>query len=242
MEKGYKGLILAAPEKITEEIYQIGGTNISNPMDSAVYLLDLGELVLIECGSGKGFNRLIRNIEFFGFDPADISTVILTHCHVDHVGGASLFRSHFNTSLVMHTLDAEIVERADTRLTAAFCFDIDFQPLPIDVKLSGGQGSFSFRKCKLYWLHTPGHTPGSISVYMDLDGKRVLFPQDIGAPLLKDFDCDPVAWMNSIQKLSALDADMICDGHSGAYGPKSVVKEYLQYCIDSQRQMGYITP
>lgn len=228
------------PKKITEEIYQIGGASISDARDCSIYLLDLGELVLVDSGLGMGFHKLVRNIEFLGLKPSNISTAILTHCHVDHIGGAHLFREHFGTRLIMHTLDARIVERADTRLTAAFCFDIDFQPLLIDVKLNDEEEYLYFGNHRIVCLHTPGHTPGSLSLYLDTGGKRVLFAQDICAPLLKDFDCDPTAWINSVKKLFALDAHILCDGHSGAYGPKNIVKQYLQYCIDSQRQMGHL--
>jgi hypothetical protein len=75
---------------------------------------------------------------------------------------------------------------------------------------------------------------------MEENAERVLFAQDIGAPLLKEFDCDPKAWLSSIQTLFALEADILCDGHSGAYGPKRVVKEYLEYCLRAQYQNGYL--
>ena len=215
---------------------------MTDARDCAVYLLDLGELVLIDIGSGFGLQNLIRNMEVLGFNPADVSTMIMTHCHVDHIGGAGIFSERFGTRLIMHNLDAEIVERADARLTAAFCFNIDFQPLIVDTKLYGEKGRLNLGRHEISWLHTPGHTPGSISVYMDIDGNRILFPQDIAAPLLKEFDCDPAAWMDSINKLFTLDADILCDGHSGAYRPKNVVKDYLKYCIAYQQQMGYLTP
>ena len=140
----------------------------------------------------------------------------------------------------MHELDAGIVEKGDQRLTAAFCFNITFQPLIIETKIVEEKESLRFGDYELISLHTPGHTPGSISLYIDIDDTRILFAQDIGAPLLKDFDCDPSAWMESIQKLFALDADILCDGHSGAYGPKKNVKRYLEFCVKSQAQQGYI--
>lgn len=140
----------------------------------------------------------------------------------------------------MHNLDAEIVERADPRLTAAFCFEIDFQPLPIDEKLYGEEGSILCGARQMVWLHTPGHSPGSISLYLDIGGKRTIFVQDIAAPLLKEFDCDPVAWVKSMDKLLGVNADMLCDGHSGAYHSNKIVSEYLQYCIDMQTRMGYL--
>jgi glyoxylase-like metal-dependent hydrolase (beta-lactamase superfamily II) len=229
-------------QRIHDIIYRVAGPDMTDPRDSAAYLLDLGEPVLIDCGSGFGHNRVIENIERAGFDPAQIRNLILTHCHVDHIGGAHLFKSHYKTSLIMHRLDADIVEEADQRLTAAFCFDIAFRPLYIDRKIHNEEEPLLFGNYKLISLHTPGHTPGSISLYIDIDGTRVLFAQDIGAALLKDFDCDPGAWMKSIQKLFALEADILCDGHSGAYGPKRTVKRYLEFCVKSQVEQGYIKP
>jgi glyoxylase-like metal-dependent hydrolase (beta-lactamase superfamily II) len=227
-------------QQIHDLIYRVAGPDMTDPRDSAVYLLNLGEPLLIDCGSGFAHDRVIQNIERAGFDPAQIKNLILTHCHVDHIGGAHLFKSRFKTSLIMHRLDADIVERADQIHTAAFCFNIEFQPLRIDTKITGSKESLHFGDYELIALHTPGHTPGSISLYIDIDDTRVLFAQDIGAPLLKDFDCDPSAWLQSIQKLFALDADILCDGHSGSFAPKKNVKRYLDFCIKSQAQQGYI--
>jgi glyoxylase-like metal-dependent hydrolase (beta-lactamase superfamily II) len=227
-------------QRIHDLIYRVAGPDITDPRDSTVYLLDLGEPVLIDCGSGFAFDGVIKNIEAAGFDPSQIKNLILTHCHVDHIGGARLFKSRFKTSLTMHELDAEIVERGDQILTAAFCFNINFEPLHIETKITKEIESLRFGDYELISLHTPGHTPGSISLYLDIDDMRVLFAQDIGAPLLKDYDCNPTAWMESIQKLFALNADILCDGHSGAYGPRKNVKRYLELCIKSQEQQGYI--
>jgi glyoxylase-like metal-dependent hydrolase (beta-lactamase superfamily II) len=130
----------------------------------------------------------------------------------------------------MHELDAEI-ERGDNRLTAAFCFEVQFDPLMIDEKLTGSEGIISLKDMDLHFLHTPGHTPGSISLYLDYGGKRVLFGQDLGAPLLQEFDCDPVAWRRSMDKLLALNADVLCDGHSGIYQPADKVNAYIRHFI-----------
>jgi len=229
------------PQQITDIIWRVGGPDMTSGRDSAVYLLDLGGPVLIDCGSGHGFDRMIDNIGKAGFNPDDLKTLIMTHCHADHIGGATLLKSRFGTKFIIHEKDAEIVERGDIRLTASFCFGVDFKPLPVDKKLEGGSGTLRFGAYDLNWVHTPGHTPGSISLYLDTGGQRILFAQDIGAPLLKEFDCDPPAWLESIQKLFALEADILCDGHSGAYGPKNVVREYLEYCLASQYKQGYIT-
>ena len=140
----------------------------------------------------------------------------------------------------MHTLDADIVERADQCLTAAFCFNIQFQPLHIDRRIKKEREPLLFGDNELVSIHTPGHTPGSISLYLDVEGTRILFVQDIGAPLLKEFYCNASSWVTSIQKLVALDADILCDGHAGVFGPKRNVKRYLDMCIQSQVKQGYV--
>jgi len=216
-------------KRITDAVYQVGGPDISSPFDSAVYLVDTGELVVIDSGIGAGFNTIILNITHLGFNPEDISQVILTHCHMDHIGGAPYFREEYGARILMHELDARFVMQGDERMTAAFCFGVVFTPFFPDLILKGDGGHIASGKRELVWLHTPGHTPGSLSLYMDEGGKRILFAQDIGAPLLKEFDCDPVAWKASVEMLLSLDADILCDGHTGAFMSKPMVRRYLMY-------------
>ncbi len=224
-----------APKKIAENVYQVGGSALSHPYDAAVYLLDFGRPTLIDCGLGAGVRNIVENIGKTGVDLRTLGQAILTHCHVDHIGAASLWKGA-GLSLIMHELDAQIVERGDNLLTAAFCFNIEFRPLPIDVKLKGEEGTLLLNEQEVSWIHTPGHTPGSISLYLDMDGKRILFAQDIQAPLLKEFDCDPAAWERSVEKLLALEADVLCDGHMGAWKGARRVREYLERAVRSHRE------
>jgi glyoxylase-like metal-dependent hydrolase (beta-lactamase superfamily II) len=219
------------PRRIYKNVYQVGGAAISDVRDGAIYVIDFGELVMIDSGAGIGFREVVRNIQAVGLDPLQLTTVILTHCHMDHIGGANLFRQHFGSRIFMHALDAEIVERGDQRMTAAWCFGIFLKAFPIDVKLRGENGGIPFGDYTLNWVHIPGHSPGSIAVYFDTREKRVLFGQDISAPLLEDFECNPVAWQNSMDKLLALDADILCDGHAGIIQPKKRVQAYIQRSI-----------
>ncbi|HME44952.1 MAG TPA: MBL fold metallo-hydrolase [Syntrophorhabdales bacterium] len=214
-------------------IYRVAGSDITDSRDCSVYLLDIGELIMIDAGFGESIDLVASRIEQQGLDPQKISTVILTHCHVDHIGGADQFRHRFGSRLAMHELDAAIVARGDNRLTAAFCFQKVFQRFRIDLILSGEEQRLMFGNQELVCLHTPGHTPGSISVYGDVGEKRVLFAQDLGAPLLKEFDCDPVAWESSAKKLLDLNADILCDGHTGVYQSRRLVRKYIESCMAS---------
>jgi len=212
-------------------VYRVAGPDLTESRDCNVYLIDSDQPVLIDCGFGEGYSRMLENIASAGVDPASIAWVVLTHCHVDHIGAADRLRNEFGAKLIMHELDAAIVERGDNRLTAAFCFEIDFKPLPIDVRASGEEDLLSLSGAHLRLLHTPGHTPGSISPFLDNDGTRILFGQDLGAPLLPEFDCDLAAWRRSMDKLLSLKADVLCDGHSGIYQPASRVAAYIRRFI-----------
>ncbi len=221
--------------KITEQIYQVGGPQISHPYDGTVYLLDFGKPLLVDAGLGAGIERIVANIKDCGYNPADISKLTLTHCHIDHMGGARFFRDSLGIPLIMHKADAVKAEQGDTVLTAAYCFNVPFPPLPIDQKLEGESGTIDAGETMVRWLHTPGHSPGSISLYVDYGGLRVLFAQDIQAPLLEHFDTDSVAWWGSVRKLMALHADILCDGHSGAWGPAATVRQYLEYTMETHK-------
>lgn len=213
-------------------IFRVAGPDITDQRDCNVYLLDLDrEAVLIDTGFGAAFDRMVANIEDQDISPSRISTAILTHCHVDHIGAAARVREQFGSRLLMHELDAAIVEAGDNRLTAAFCFEIVFHPLAIDERLTGSRGVIPFSGQDISFLHIPGHTPGSISLYADSGGTRILFGQDISAPLLEEFDCDLPAWRRSMEELLALKADVLCDGHSGIYQPARAVAAYIRHFI-----------
>ena len=225
-------------KEVTESIYQVGGADITDPRDCAVYLLDLGELVLIDAGAGPSYEEIVRNIEGLGLKPDKLKTVILTHCHIDHIGGAPQFREAFGAQIIMHQLDAEAVEQGDDRMTAASWYNLSFPPLPVDVKLQKEGERLHFGEQEITCLHTPGHTPGSLSVYLDRGGKRILFGQDIHGPFSEDFGSDLAAWRRSMERLLALEADILCEGHFGVYQPKENVTKYIQHYLVQYREGG----
>lgn len=220
------------PKEVTRDVYLIGDSDISDSRDCSVYLLNLGELVLIDAGAGPSVDELIRNIERLGLDPAKISTVILTHCHIDHVGGAHEFKKRFGARIIMHKLDAEAVEKGDNKMTAADWYGINLEPLPVDIKLTKDEEKVMAGGQEIICLHTPGHSPGSISVYLDRDGQRILFGQDIHGPFLSDFGANMKHWQKSMEKLIALKADILCEGHFGIYKPNKKVTEYIERYLE----------
>ncbi|HEX2966282.1 MAG TPA: MBL fold metallo-hydrolase [Syntrophorhabdaceae bacterium] len=218
--------------EIVRNIFLIGGAEFTDPKDCLVYLLDFGELIMVDTGAGQSVGKLIKNMETFGFDPGELSTVILTHCHIDHVGGANELARRFGTTIVMHELDADTVETGDRVRTGASWYGVKFDPLKVDLRLTEREGVLHFASGTLGYIHTPGHTPGSMSLYADVDGGRVLFGQDIHGPFLKEFGSDMADWEKSMRRLLELNADILCEGHFGVYRSARRVKEYIEHYLE----------
>lgn len=218
---------------IVEGIYLIGGPNISRSEDATVFVVDCGdELVMIDSGAGRSGKILEKNICDLGLDPQKISTLILTHCHIDHIGGAPYFKEKFNCKLTAHELDAGAIESGDPSLTASSFYGTNFPPTSVDTILKGYQTTLTFSEQEIHCLHTPGHTPGSIAPFLDRKGKRILFGQDIHGPFLKSFGSDLGQWKTSMEKLLSLKADILCEGHFGIFRSPEKVEAYIMRYLE----------
>jgi len=152
------------PFEVTKGIFMVGGPEMTDGRDACVYLLNLGELILIDSGAGWSIDQIQGNIEKLGFDGSKLSKLILTHCHIDHIGGAHQLRKRFGITVYIHKLDAPPLETGDPVLTAATWYNTTFPPTSVDVKFNMSKEVLTIGDNKLICLHTPGHTPGSISL------------------------------------------------------------------------------
>ena len=67
---------------------------------------------------------------------------------------------------------------------------------------------------RLQVLHTPGHTPGSISVVVEVDGQRILLAGDtLWGGFSAAIGSDEVAWASSLDRLAGLRLDALSFGH-----------------------------
>ena len=223
------------PYEIMKDIFIVGGPEITDGRDGCIYLLNLGELVLIDTGAGWSVDHIIGNIKKLGLDPKNLTKIILTHCHIDHIGGVPEIKKRFGSKLYIHKLDAPPLETGDQVLTAASWYQTTFPPTPVDVKFNLPEETLTIDEQKIVCLHTPGHTPGSIGIYLDKEGKRILFGQDLHGPLLEEFGSNLEDYGRSTKKLLDLDSDILCEGHFGIYKTKKDVKNYI---LSYRRQYG----
>ena len=183
----------------TPEIYQITvrGANILVIVES--------ELILIDTGFHGCSIEIDNCLHQIGHSLGEIELIILTHNHIDHVGALRELKQKTKARAAIHKSD--IGERENRPSAGAAYIDIDLVGGEIFDVLGG-----------LEVIHTPGHTPGSISLFSSRYG--LLFVGDalrrhrdvLHAPY-KATGYDNEQAFDSIRKMSKLGSRIICFGH-----------------------------
>ncbi|MBN1882685.1 MAG: MBL fold metallo-hydrolase [Deltaproteobacteria bacterium] len=213
-------------------VYQVAGDGVTNGEDASAFLLALPDPILIDTGAGRSAEKIIENIASVGVEPTRINIIVLTHNHIDHIGGVPVLKERLGASIVMHELDADAVRNGDNSATAATMYGVDFPPTPVDRTFSGDTDTVNSGDVELVLLHTPGHTPGSISPYVVYEGTTILFAQDVHGPFLPAFGSDIYLWRESMEKLLDLQPDILCEGHFGIYRPGKRARAYITGYLD----------
>lgn len=100
-----------------------------------------------------------------------IRRIVCTHAHLDHVMAARAIKEATGAPVLLHPDDLALL-RAVPQQAAFFGLAAEAPPEP-DYLLRDGD-DLEIAGTKLQVLHTPGHTPGSVSVY----GAGLLFSGD----------------------------------------------------------------
>lgn len=231
-----------SPVRVWKDIYQIG--MVYDDYDCSVYVIDAKpDLLLIDAGTCGSFSRLVSDLKELGLDPKSVKTIIATHSHFDHIGSLYDFKENFGTRIIAHELDAEAMETE--KGTYAELLGLVYKPCKVDIKLSQAEEKLRFGQYELSILHIPGHTPGGIACYLDIEDeerKRILFGQDVNGPYYNIPGADPPKAKDSLQKLINLKADILCEGHFGVFEPASEVKRFIEgylQMVESIIQRGY---
>ncbi len=220
---------MARAKEITAEVYQVGGDGLSRGEDCCVYLVDGGtESALIDTGAGRSASMIIDNIRAIGVELSSLKYIVVTHGHIDHIGGLAFLKEQLQAQVIAHQLELPAIEEGLPNLTAASWYGVKYEKVKVDQVLQGEAEKIKVGQLELVCLHTPGHTVGGISPYIDIGGKRVLFGQDIHGPFNEKWGSDLNQWELSMQKLIELKADILCEGHFGIYSPASAVRKYIE--------------
>jgi glyoxylase-like metal-dependent hydrolase (beta-lactamase superfamily II) len=215
--------------KITNEIYQVGGGEVSSFEDAAIYLINFaGHSALVDAGCGRSEKKVLSNIRECGVRPEEIQYLLITHCHYDHTGGAKGVKEATKCQIVAHELDARFLEQGDDKVTAAKWYGSKMEPLLIDRKLSLSKEEIQLGGRVIEAIHTPGHSPGSVVYVTESERQRVVFAQDVHGPLDPSLLSNRDDYLQSLNLLISLEAAILCEGHYGVYKGKDEVKNFIR--------------
>jgi glyoxylase-like metal-dependent hydrolase (beta-lactamase superfamily II) len=223
--------------RIRDNLWQVGGRGLTDPSDAAAYLVRFGDTAaLIDAGTGRDHEQLTKNIAECLEPNAQLGYLLLTHCHFDHTGGAKAVRDEYGCRIVAHELDAAYLESGDNRVTGAAGSNAGLDPFAIDFRLQGRESTLSIGSGTVTAIHCPGHSPGSVVYTTEIDGRLILFGQDLQGPLRSDFLSDEEQYLDSLERVLNLKADLLLEGHFGIIEPEEEVREFIQDCIDLPQQ------
>jgi glyoxylase-like metal-dependent hydrolase (beta-lactamase superfamily II) len=141
-------------------------------INSFAFLEDDGSITLVDCGIKQAPAWIIAGLQHLGKHPHDVGRIILTHAHADHAGGArEMLEKTGVDGVAIHEDDAQYIaagENAPPDLTTTMGRMFlrmpgrTFDPFAVSHALHDGEVVEVAGGLQI--IHTPGHTPGHVSM------------------------------------------------------------------------------
>ena len=205
-----------------------------------VCLLVHGDRVtLIDAGMPGTADRLAEELDIIGLSPGSVRRVVVTHHHVDHVGGLAEVVALTGAEVWAHHDDACVIDGSVPRSTSPALRDALLAQLPpeehpaalermrrmaavpgvpVDVRLVGGEELAILGGVRV--LHAPGHTAGHLALHLPalallLPGDLLRYEQGVVRQGPAHFTADQEQAAASIRALAALPVDRLLGYHGG---------------------------
>ncbi len=202
-----------------------------------LYLLKGERLALVDTGVADSPRLFVEPaLAQIGLKLSDLGVILNTHAHADHTGGNHEIKRASNASVHIHAADLDRGQSMETMVEFALApFRALEVPQPIlaqreemtrtlhcfpsggDVVVSDGDRVDLGGGIELTVIHTPGHTPGSVSYYWEREGVLLTGDgvQGQGSENGKyPFYFDAAGYRRTLTRVSQLDLRLLCVGHS----------------------------
>ena len=190
-------------------------------------LAEGGRVVLLDAGLRTSAEAVLAFLASKGFKPDSVSHILITHYHPDHIGGLARLQGATDARVGAHPIEAPAIAgdrplpnpAANRPLQGVFALAAPLlRPRPVAVDLLLEEGARLDVMGGLEVVHTPGHTPGSLSFF--LPARKMLFAGDalqrwwgrLGLPS-GAFTQDMEQARASIRRLAQMDIETLCLSH-----------------------------
>ncbi len=189
------------------------------------YFINGPARVLIDPGHSQLFGHVELGLKQLGLTIDAIDLVICTHAHPDHIEGAQLFKD----TPALFTLHEEEWRWAATigrQMGAALGMDMDALKPDFFFK----EGDLVLDGLSLKIIHTPGHSPGSATLYWPeqkaLFTGDLIFKEGFGRTDLPGGDGPTLK--ESIKRLTDLDVEWLLSGHGDIIAGAEAVRKNFE--------------
>ena len=154
-------------------------------------------------------DRIIAEAERNGIE---IKYIVNTHGHVDHISGNADMKKKTGAKIIIHEADADML--VSTPATILNMFRAKNSPAA-DITVKDGD-TIRVGSVSLTVFHTPGHTPGGISLYTDgyVFTGDTLFTESVGRTDLPGGSWDTMAKAIREKLLTLPDDTVVLPGHN----------------------------
>ena len=123
------------------------------------------EAIVIDPG-----DEIVSILEVVARHGLKVKAIVITHAHIDHIGGAQKLKLATGAPVYMNANDVELQQMMDVQ--AGWLGVATPEAVAIDVAAKDGD-MLKFGATEMHVLHTPGHTQGSICLWMPAEAKLV---------------------------------------------------------------------
>lgn len=198
---------------------------ISGPFDSHVYALKAPTgIVLVDAGAGTHTEQMLQNLRSdLGSDA--VKALILTHCHLDHCGGAAGLRKRTGCKVIAPQSSRSVLESGDeessglraAREQGTYPADYRLEPCPVDLAVTDGT-NFEVAGMNFRAIHVRGHSEDMFCYWTQFNGQNWLFTGDavfyggvLGVINAKGSGMD--GYRSDLRKLQDLAVEGLFPGH-----------------------------
>ncbi|MFH1662973.1 MAG: MBL fold metallo-hydrolase [Chloroflexota bacterium] len=222
----------------------ISGLHQVTVRSTNIFLIVEDKITIIDAGFRGSAKRIAMAINNLGRSMEEVSLIIITHNHLDHIGGLPGLREMTSAKVAVHRADLSYSEEGlpysgFLKLLlkipgVSFFWPLIYaKPDDVDIQLEGGEVFSPLGGMEV--IHTPGHTPGSVSLFFPQT--KLLIVGDLFGGGHGDFWLTPKTVSSdvsqareSVKRLAQLDFDILCCGHGKPIigGASAVLRDWVK--------------